>query len=257
MEYPTSARPNGPEFAPKLSARLIDRADDSPQQIRNLLSVGEQVELRSIAKVVEFPEPGMTIFSRGDDAQCMYVIDAGIVRIMRIAPTGQRRILAFMVAGDLFGLPDCGAYANTAETVCPTSVYKVPWLKLRQLMASDPQLPLSLLTKLAHDFRQAQRQMMMLGQQSAHQRLALFLLDFMRNREFYDEALAHLTLPVNRFDLADYLGTTRETASRAFTQLEEQGLIKRIDLHRIEILNLTGLQQVQFGPSRRRAKTAC
>jgi CRP-like cAMP-binding protein len=92
-----------------------------------------------------------------------------------------------------------------------------------------------------------------LGQQSAHQRLAMFLLDFMRNPDFFDETHARLTVSVNRFDLADYLGTTRESAARAFNRLELEGLVKRINSHTIEILSLKGLQQLQHGRPRRTA----
>ena len=252
MEYQPPGKPSREESAPRISARLIDRAGDEPLKIGNLLSRKEQDELRGIAKLVEFSKPGMTVFSRGDDAHFVYLIDEGIVRIVRLLPNGQRRILAFMVAGDQFGIPDCWVFANTCETVSPVKAYKVPWPQLRQMMAKEPQLQHHLLVKLAHDFRQAQRQMMMLGQQSAHQRLALFLLDFMRNPGFFDEARSQLHLPVNRFDLADYLGTTRETAARAFTRLEEDRLVKRINPHTIEILNLKGLQRVHYGQSRRR-----
>jgi CRP-like cAMP-binding protein len=240
------------ETTPRIRARLIDRTNDRALQMGNLLSRKEQDELRAIARLVDFPRPGMTIFSRGDDAQFVYVIDEGIVRITRIAENGHRRILAFMVAGDLFGLPDCGAYANSSETVSPTKAYKIPWHKLSQAMSREPQLQLNLLIKLAHDFRQAQRQMMMLGQQTVHQKLALFLLDFMRNPGFFDEARCLLSLPVNHFDLADYLGTTRETATRAFARLEREGLIKRVNTHTLQLLNLRGLQMLQHGPSRRR-----
>jgi CRP/FNR family transcriptional regulator, anaerobic regulatory protein len=252
MEQPTRTDVTVNDSTPSIRARLIDRTADRPTQMGNLLSRKEQQELRAIAKLVEFPRPGMTIFSRGDDAQFVYVIEEGIVRITRIAANGSRRILAFMVAGDLLGVPDCGSYANSSETVCPTKAYKIPWLQLRQAMAKEPQLQLNLLIKLAHDFRQAQRQMMMLGQQSAHQRLALFLLDFMRNPGFFDEARCLLSLPVNHFDLADYLGTTRETATRAFARLERERLVKRVNSQTLHILDLKRLQMLQHGPPRRR-----
>jgi CRP-like cAMP-binding protein len=252
MEHPFSPEVTRSEPVPRIRARLIDRAGDGPLQMNNLLSRKEQENLRGIAKLVEFPRPGVTIFSRGDDAHFVHVIEEGVVRITRVAASGQRRILAFMVAGDLFGLPDCGFYANSAETVCPTKAYKIAWPKLRQAMSNDPHLQRNILIKLAHDFRQAQRQMMMLGQQSAHQRLALFLLDFMRNPGFFDEACSRLSLPVNHADLADYLGTTRETATRAFARLEKEGLIKRLNPHTLDILSLKGLQRLQHGPSRRR-----
>ena len=235
---------------PTIRARLLDRVGDHPLQIGNLLSRKEQDKLLSIAKPIKYPRPGMTIFTSEKEAEYVYVIDEGIVRISRVAPNGQRRILAFMVPGDLFGMPECGIYVNTAETVSPTRLYRFPWPALRQLLASEPQLQEKLLIKLAHDFRQAQRQMMMLGQQSARQRLAVFLLDFIRSPGFFSQERSQLTLPVNRFDLADYLGTTRETAARAFARLEKERLIRRITAHTIQILNMEGLEQLQFGPSR-------
>ena len=122
-------------------------------------------------------------------------------------------------------------------------------------MLREPQLQLTLLIKLAHDFRQAQRQMMMLGHQSAYQRLALFLLDFIRNPGFFDAAQGLLTLPVSHFDLADYLGTTRETTTRAFARLEREELVKRVNSQTIQVLNLNGLQRLQDEPARRRSGT--
>ena len=241
------------EPAPKIRARSIDRIGDEPMLIGNRLSVEQQEKLRSIAKLLCYPKSGMTIFSRGADAEFVYVVNEGIVRITRTALNGQRRILAFMVPGDLFGLPDCGVYANTSETVSPAQLHRFSWPQLRELMTEDSLLQHTLLVKLAHDFRQAQRQMMMLGQQSAHQRLAMFLLDFIRNPDFFDKAQARLTVPVNRFDLADYLGTTRETATRAFNRLEQEGLVRRINPQTVEVLSLTGLQQLQLGRSRRHA----
>jgi len=239
--------------APVIRARLLDKNGDHPLQIGNLLSAQEQHDLQSIAKVVRYSRPGMTIFSSETDADYVYVIDEGIVRITRIAPNGERRILAFMVPGDLFGMPDCGSYVNTAETVSPARLYRFHWPVLRQLLTNQSQLQQKLLIKLAHDFRQAQRQMMMLGQQTARQRLAVFLLDFIRNPGFFNRERSLLEIPVNRFDLADYLGTTRETAARAFARLEKEGLIRRITAHAIEIVDMEGLEQLQYGPSRRAA----
>ena len=37
-----------------------------------------------------------------------------------------------------------------------------------------------------------------------------------------------LKLPVNRFDLADYLGTVTKSSERAFARLESQGFIRRV-----------------------------
>jgi Mn-dependent DtxR family transcriptional regulator len=47
-----------------------------------------------------------------------------------------------------------------------------------------------------------------------------------------------LKLPVNRFDIADYLGTAPESAARAFTRLEAEGLVKRVTSRTVDILDL-------------------
>ena len=148
--------------APEIRARIFDRVTDRPSQIENLLSPKEQDRLREIATVLEYRRGGLTIFSEGEDAHFVYAIDEGVVRVSRHAENGQRQILAFMVPGDLFGIPDAGIYANTAETVSAVRLYRFPWQQLFRIMMEEPQLQLNLLVRVAYDLRQAQRQIIIL-----------------------------------------------------------------------------------------------
>ena len=242
------------KHAPEIRARPFDRTNDRPSRIENLLSPKEQQELRAIATVLDYRRGGITIFSQGEDAHFVYAIDEGVVRISRLTANGQRQILAFMVPGDLFGIPDDGNYANSAEAACPARIYRFPWLRLREIMVREPQLQLNLLVKVAYDLRQAQRQIMILGHQNTYQRLASFLLDFIRNPEFYDEKKSRLKLPINHGDIADYLGIARETAARAFAALEREGLARRLSSGRIDIIDVKGLQRLQVGRQRRASR---
>jgi CRP-like cAMP-binding protein len=251
-----SAKKRPARTAPEIRARSFDRVTDRPSQIENLLSLKEQDRLREIATVLEYRRGGLTIFSEGEDSHFVYAIDEGVVRISRHAENGQRQILAFMVSGDLFGLPDAGIYANTAETVSAVRLYRFPWQQLVRMMLQEPQLQLNLLVRVAYDLRQAQRQIMILGQQSTNQRLAFLLLDFLRHPEFFDERDGRLRLPINRFDLADYLGIARETAVRAIAKLERDGLLRRIDPETIQILDIAGLRALQLGKRRRTSLAA-
>lgn len=244
------------KHAPEIRARPFDKLSDRPSGIEDLLSPKEQAELRSIATVLDYRRGGITIFSEGEDAHFVYAIDEGVVRISRHAENGQRQILAFMVPGDLFGLPHDSSYVNTAEAVCPARIYRFPWQRLREMMMREPQLQLNMLIRVAYDLRQAQRQIMILGQQSTHQRLAFFLLEYLRYPEFYDPKRSRLNLPINRFDLADYLGIARETAARAFARLEREGLVRRHPSGSIEILDVNGLRQLQRARRRRNGLAA-
>jgi len=234
---------------PEIRARSFEGTADQPRTIANLLSRKEQEQIRRISSVLDCSR-GDIVFAEGDEARFVHFVDGGVIRISRCADNGQRQILAFRVPGDLFGLPDAGRYVNSAEAVCAARIYRLAWHRMQQMMREDPQLQLNLLMKVVYDFRQAQARIMTLGQQNTCQRLASFLLDFARVPEFFDEKRALLNLPVNRFDLADYLGTAPESAARAFARLESQGLIRRITSRTIEILDIAGLQLLQRGPRR-------
>jgi hypothetical protein len=116
-----------------------------------------------------------------------------------------------------------------------------------------------LLGKILHDYRHAQIRISSLGQQNTCQRLASFILDFMAIPEFFESERSFLTVPVNRFDLADYLGTRPESTARAFARLEDLGLIRRITARKIAILDRAGLRILNRTPrhnsGRERAKT--
>jgi CRP-like cAMP-binding protein len=215
----------------------------------NLLSRNEQEQLRRIATVVNCRR-GTVIFSEGEEARFVYFMDEGIVRISRCAESGHRQILAFRVQGDFLGLPDGERYVNSAETVSAVRIYRFSWQDMQQMLLSEPKLQFHLLMKVTHEFRQAQSRIMSLGQQNTCQRLASFIIDLIRVPEFFDAKRCYLKLPVNRFDLADYLGTVPESAARAFAKLESLGLLRRTTARMIEVLDIDGLQSLQRGPRR-------
>jgi CRP-like cAMP-binding protein len=224
--------------------------------VENLLSRDEQERLQRLATLIEFKRGGTTIYSEGEDAQFLYFVEKGIVRTCRCAENGHRQILAFRGPGDLLGLPDSGRYANSAETASPSRIYRLPWQRMHQMLASEPHLQQIFLEKVAFDFRQAQARIMVLGQQNIYQRLASFILEFLYHSEYFDPKTSRMKLPVNRFDIADYLGTAPESAARAFARLEAEGLVKRVTSRTVDILDLDGLIEMQRGRRRGQNRAA-
>src|ERR1700744_924391 len=91
---------------PEIRARPFDRERDPSTQIENLLSRKQQSKLRAIATVLEYQRSNNTVFSEGEDAHFVYSVVAGVVRVTRHSDSGRRQVLALMLPGDLFGLPD-------------------------------------------------------------------------------------------------------------------------------------------------------
>jgi CRP-like cAMP-binding protein len=238
---------------PEIRARHFDREKDPPTQIENLLSRKQQSKLQTIATVLEYQRGNSTVFSEGEDAHFVYAVAAGVVRISRDSESGRRQVLAFMLPGDLFGIPDAGLYVNSAETVCSSTLYRVPWQQLREMMQREPEMQINLLMRVAFDLRQAQRRIMILGQHNTSQRLASFLTEFVQHPDFYDKKHRLLTLPLTRFDLGDYLGTAPETVARAFAALEKAGLVQRKSPRLIEIRDVGALRNMVSGRRRKQS----
>lgn len=243
---PGGATMNG---LPEIRLRSVNdiHSQSAPE---NPLSRKEQEQLRDIAKVLDC-KSDTTLYSQGEQARYVYLIAEGIVRINHCDETGHRQILVFRVQGDFCGIPYNGDYFNFAETVSDTIVYRFEWQQIQQICLTEPHLQSVIFGKILHDYRQAQVRISILGQQNTSQRLASFILDFMQIPQFFDAARACLTLPVNRFDLADYLGTAPESTARAFAKLENFGLIRRITARQIEILDRYGLRMLHLAPRRR------
>jgi CRP/FNR family transcriptional regulator, anaerobic regulatory protein len=251
MAQPALTRSKSRIRLPEIRARAFDREKDSGAKIENLLSRGQQNRFRAIATVLEYQRAGSTIFSEGEDAHFIYSVNSGVVRISRYSDSGRRQVLALMLPGDLFGFPQGGRYVNSAITASSASLYRVPWERLRELLLHEPEMHLNMLIRVAFDLREAQRRIMILGQQNIGQRLASFLIDFSQHPDFYDERKRLLTLPLTRFDLGDYLGSAPETVARDFAKLEQLGAIRRISPRLIEIPSIEALRNVVGG--RRRA----
>jgi CRP-like cAMP-binding protein len=233
---------------PEIRARRFDRARP---QFANLLTPEQQVRLQEIATLVEFRQGSEAIFAEGQSASYMYMVASGMVRISRRAASGRQQVIAFMLPGDIFGqLPEEGLYVNSATAMGETRLYRVNLSQLEDLLRHEPQLQSSFLVRMAFDLRQAQKHILVLGQQNVSQRLASFLLDLMEHEDFYDPQQKQLSLPLSRFDLADYLGTSPETVVRVLARLEKDGLIRRLSSRLLLIPSQDALARLLRGRRR-------
>lgn len=225
---------------PEIRARSFD---SSPSQsgISNVLSMDQQGMLRSIASVQAYRVRNELIFSEGSEATFVYLVASGLVRISRCSESGRRQVLAFMMPGDIFGFPEQGLHVNTARSMGNVMLYRMNWWRLNELMRREPSLQTSLFTRMVFDLRQAQKHIILLGQQNITQRLASFFLDLMRHAEFYKQEQKELLLPLSRFDLAEFLGTRPETVVRAMARMEAKGFIRRNSLRLLTIADPDGL----------------
>ncbi|WP_128924588.1 helix-turn-helix domain-containing protein [Bradyrhizobium guangxiense] len=187
---------------------------------------------------------GTEIFGEGEEAEYVYQITAGAVRTHKLLADGRRQINAFHLPGDMFGFENGTSHRFTAEAIIETSVRIMRRGSIIEATENRDGGTKSLLRLVTQNLQHAEDHMLLLGRKTAQERVATFLVEM-------DARLGHpqlMTLPMSRRDIADYLGLTLETVSRALSGLREQNLLRfeGTTQRRIELLRREEL--VELGP---------
>lgn len=165
---------------------------------------------------------GTEIFGEGEEADYVYQIVCGAIRTYKLLCDGRRQINSFHLPGDLFGLENGAVHRFTAEAVIETKVRITSRKSLLEKMDHQEEGRASLLTLVTRNLQHAENHMLLLGRKTALEKVAAFLLEM-------DERQAHpnmMSLPMSRRDIADYLGLTLETVSRAFSTLRADEMLR-------------------------------
>jgi CRP-like cAMP-binding protein len=205
------------------------------------LSATDRAELARLAELIRFETPGTEIVSRGEKANFLYLLGDGVVEADRTLRSGERQILAFYWPGDTFGLAENGVYVNSARAITICAVYRFLTQELGKFLLEHPTIQHSFFVKAVHDLRNAQRQIIMMGRFDVVERLAAFLLDCSGHESYFNSGPNVLALPMTRYDIGDYLGTSAEGVTRAFSLLEAKGLLQRLTPRTLE-LNIAELK---------------
>ncbi len=242
--HPTGPRVTLPHPAAKLpgsnpcaACAVRDRA------ICAVLDDSELEQLSGLARPSDL-DVGRTVFFEGDDADSLYVLIAGALKLYKLLPDGRRQITGFLFAGDFLGLAFNEEYQFTAEALMPSRLCRLPRTKIEGLLPEMPKLASRLLNLAFTELASAQTQMLLLGRKTAQERLASFLLHLADRLAGQGDPVSLIHLPMSRADIGDYLGLTVETVSRGVTKLKSAGLIALRDGNYIQIQDRPGLEGV-------------
>jgi CRP/FNR family transcriptional regulator, nitrogen fixation regulation protein len=164
---------------------------------------------------------GTEIHGEKEPADYAYQVKIGAVRSYQLLSGGRRQIGAFHLVGDIFGLTNHETHRFTAEAIVDTSLWLIKKQSLEVMAKTDNVLMRNLLSVVTRDLQHAEDHMLLLGRKDALEKVAAFLLE-MDNRLTGTSAI---TLPMSRHDIADYLGLTLETVSRALSRLQRAGVL--------------------------------
>jgi CRP-like cAMP-binding protein len=210
--------------------------------IHRLLSPRQQKLLASLATRLTF-NPRQIVYRTGTEATHLFIVSSGAMKTYRDLPSGKRRILAFIFAEDMCGLASNGRYVNTVEALVETTVYQIPLAALTPVLRQDAELQWQFLNKVAHELREAQRRAVLVGRRSAAGRIATFL-KLMESQHAPLATKDIIPLPMSRSDIADYLGISLESVSRATAKLVRDKVIAFEGPHKVRVLDFPALDRL-------------
>ena len=151
------------------------------------------------------------IFNEGDEVRHFYKLMAGRVRLCKVRCNGRRQIIELLIPGDIFGFEFSAEYPLIAEAAGKVVLERYPFHQIERLSEGRPDVPRYLMTLLQRNLSAVQNHMVMLGRQTAKERVAAFLASFAVRLDITRSGV--IDLGVARQDVADYVGLALETVS--------------------------------------------
>ena len=185
------------------------------------------------------------LYHAGDPAVAVYKITKGIVIEYCVLADGRRQIVAIRSVGDLCGYPARdGRYVLTAQAVTPVEACSFATAKFQAKVEHNIEFARAVIDDLSDRLAQTQLGLTTVGQLKAVERVAHFIIEMEELHRKGDTASGLIPLHLSRQDIADYIGMTLETVSRALGTLKDMRLIALVGIDAVIILDKKRLLQV-------------
>jgi len=126
------------------------------------------------------------------------------------------------LSGDIFGLELGPRHKNSANGIDDVTVVAFRYSDIDSLAQADAQLAKEFRLSLIASMARARDHLLLMGRKTAPEKIAAFLGQMAQRASMTQTA----SLPLHHADIADYLGLSRETVSRALSNLACDGIVK-------------------------------
>lgn len=187
-------------------------------------------ELAALANVVVLEEVRRrrVIFLPGDPGTSLFFVNGGRVKISRVTRDGKELTLAYRGPGEIFGelcLVDGGPRAEMAEAMENALVTELPREEFEKLLAEHPRVGLALVRTLCERRRELENTMEKLVFQDVNAKLAELLLQLGDDYGVDDARGTLVAVKITHQEMANLIGSTRETVSLTLSQFKRKKLI--------------------------------
>jgi CRP-like cAMP-binding protein len=175
------------------------------------------------------------LFWESEPAEWLVLVTAGQVKMIKHSESGRETILATFGPGQIVG--EVGVlvgetYPATAQALEPASTLNLRRDDYTELVRKYPDLAWALIQELGRRLQGAHETIRSLAVEKVERRVARVVLRMANTAgERLDDGTVRISVPLSRQDVADMAGTVIETAIRALSKFQKQGLIETREGH--------------------------
>ncbi|MEO1310215.1 MAG: helix-turn-helix domain-containing protein [Pseudomonadota bacterium] len=164
---------------------------------------------------------GTALYSAGEPVGKLYKLCSGAVMLFDLGADGRRCVIDFIAPGELLHFDLNGVFDHYAEALTT-----IEYIEIDVADAfGDPDFSAFLFEQMQDRLRRERAHALLLGRNSAAERLAEFLIQASAR---LTGPMGELELPMTRQQIADYTGLTIETVSRLFAKWKRDRKLQQV-----------------------------
>jgi len=203
------------------------------------IPAAELQRLAELTREKQYPKGSVVLFE-GDPGDSLFLVRGGRVKVVLVGEDGREVILGILGVGEHFGeLSLIDQQPRSAHVIAmeDASLLVLRSEDFKRRVEAAPEIAWALLTELARRLRRADDKIGGLVLLDVPGRIARLLLDFADEQggEVIEKPLTHQTI-------ADMIGASRETVSRAMREFQDSGLVT-VARRQIRLADRPGLEK--------------
>ncbi|HTT33518.1 MAG TPA: Crp/Fnr family transcriptional regulator [Methylomirabilota bacterium] len=210
---------------------IIDECTNCSLRTDNFFCGLSEAALKALQKIkhtTTYPT-GAIIFMEGQPTRGIYILCQGRVKLQTTNSDGRTLILKIAQPGEGLGLSSTitgKPYETTAEILQPAQLAYISRIDFLRFMAEHSDACLHFVEHLGRDCHAAYELVRSIGlSESVSERLARFLLEWSANGSV-SNGLLRVKLALTHQEMAQLIGTSRETVTRTLSEFKKQGIIE-------------------------------
>jgi CRP/FNR family transcriptional regulator len=174
---------------------------------------------------------GTVLFRQGDVVRDLFLIETGLVKLIRCEVSAREVIVGLRSCNWLLGAAGATMnrpHATTAETLDASLIRRIRLTDFRRLQRTDLATAYRIQQMLARESFESVASIGALGAMNARGRLERLLAELLRAGGITRaDGAMRVSMSLRQYELAEIVGVTTERFSRLLAEVERAGLIRR------------------------------